>query len=65
MLRAQSVAGGFEEKCMNERTDSPTCSRQAPRMVFVSASIMSWQQHSLDITSACLQDNDIEREDFA
>ena len=34
------------------------------RMVFVSASIMSWELHSLDITSAFLQGNDIGREVF-
>ena len=64
MLRAQLVAGGFEEKCMNERKDSPTFNRQAPQMVFVSASIMLWELHSLNITSAFLQDNDIKREVF-
>ena len=40
MLKAPLVAQGFEEKTMNERTDSPVCSRQAIRMVFVSFSIM-------------------------
>ena len=40
MLKAPLVAQGFEEKTMNERTDSPICSRQAVRMVFVSFSIM-------------------------
>ena len=40
MLKARLVARGFEEKYMNQRTDSPTFSRQALRMVFVSASIM-------------------------
>ena len=49
---------------MNGRIDSPTCSRQAFRMVFGSASIMSWELHSLDITSAFLLGNDIEREVF-
>ena len=49
---------------MNERTDSPTCSHQALGMVFVSASIMLWELHSLDIISAFLQGNNIEREVF-
>ena len=49
---------------MNGRIDSATCSHQAFRMVFGSASIMSWELHSLDITSAFLQGNDIEREAF-
>ena len=64
MLKAQLVAQWFEEKSMNERTDSPTCSHQALGMVFVSASIMLWELHSLDITSAFLQGNNIEREVF-
>ena len=64
MLKARLVAWGFEERCMNERTDSPICSRQALRMVFVSASIMSWELHSLDISTAFLQGNNIEREAF-
>ena len=49
---------------MNERTDSPTCGHQALRMVLVSASIMSWELHSLGMTSAFLQGSDIEREVF-
>ena len=40
------------------------CSRQAFRMVFVLASIMLWELHSLDITSVFLQGNNIEREVF-
>ena len=62
MLKAQLVAQGFKEKSMNGRTDSPTCSRQALRMVFVYLLLIS---HSLDITSAFLQGNNIEREAFA
>ena len=49
---------------MNERTDSPTCSRQALKMVFVSASIMSRELHSLNITSPFLQGKNIESEVF-
>ena len=64
MLKPRLVAQGFEEKSMNERTDSPTCSCQALRMVFVSASIMLWELLSLDITSAFLQGNNAEREVF-
>ena len=64
MLKARLVAQGFEEKYMNQRTDSPTFSRQALRMVFVSASIMSWELHSPDISAAFLQGNNIEREVF-
>ena len=56
MLKARLVEqGSAEEKTMNERTGSPTCGCQAFRKVFVSASIMSWELHSLDITSAFLK----------
>ena len=49
MLKARLVTQGPEEKCMNERTDFPTCSWQAFRMVFI---------------SAFLQGNDIESKAF-
>ena len=49
MLKARLVTQGSEEKCRNERTDSPMCSWQAFRMVFV---------------SAFLQGNDIESKAF-
>ena len=62
MLKARLVAQGFKEKSMNGRTDSPTCSRQALRMVFFYLLLIS---RSLDITSAFLQGNNIEREVFA
>ena len=63
-IKAQLVALRFEEKSMNERADSPTCSCQALRMAFVLASIMLWELHSLNITLAFLQGNNIEREVF-
>lgn len=49
---------------MNETADSSTCSSQALRIIFVSASIKPWELDSLDIVSAFLQGNDIEREVF-
>ena len=61
MVKSRLVARGFEEKSNNARTDSPTCSRQSLRMGFVTASTMSWMIQSLDITSAFLQGNSIER----
>ena len=54
ILKARLVTHGFEEKSMNERTDSPTCSCQALGMVFVSASVILWELHSLGVTSAFL-----------
>ena len=63
-LKARLVARGFEEKDVKNRTDSPTCSKQALRMIFVTASTMTWELNSLDISAAFLQGNKIEREIF-
>ena len=46
------------------RTDSPTCSRHSLRLVFASASMYKWKIHSLDVASAFLQSDSIERELF-
>ena len=62
VIKARLVARGFEEKIHNVRTDSPTWSRQALRMGFMTAATCKWKLHSLDITSAFLQGNEIERE---
>ena len=61
-IKARIVARGFEENLQNTRTDSPTCSRQALRLCFSTAACMGWKLHSLDVTSAFLQGNLIERE---
>ena len=61
VVKARLVARGFEERMNTARTDSPTCSRQSLRMAFVTASTMNWTIQSLDITSAFLQGNGIER----
>lgn len=63
-LKARLVARGFEGRQFSERTDSPTCSRQSLRIVFVVCCAMGWQLNSLDITSAFLQGNAINREVF-
>ena len=47
-----------------QQTDSPTCSRQSLRMIFITAASMKWKLHSLDITSAFLQGNKINRDVF-
>ena len=61
-LKARPVCRGFEEKNDDVRTDSPTCSRKSPRMVFVTAATMSWELQSSDITAAFLQGNVISRD---
>ena len=64
IVKARLVVCGFEEKSNDARTDSPTCSRQSLRMVFIITSTMGWQIQSLDITSAFLQGNAIKRDVF-
>jgi len=56
------VARGYEENMLNARTDSPTCTCQSLRILMVSSATMKWALQSLDITSAFLQGNGIERE---
>ena len=52
---------GFEEDSSNMKTDSPTCSKQALRMVFLTAAMKNWELQSIDISSAFLQGNPIQR----
>lgn len=63
-VKARLVARGFEENSDDLRTDSPTCSRQALRLVFVAAATMNWELQSLDITAAFLQGNILDRDVF-
>ena len=60
-MKARLVARGFEENSQDLRTDSPTCSKQALRMVFLVAAAKKWELHSLDIASAFLQGGEITR----
>ena len=62
IVKGRLVARGFEEKLQNTRTDSPTCSKLALRLCFLTAATMGWELHSLDVTAAFLQGNIIERE---
>eukprot|EP00794_Sanderia_malayensis_P006737 gene6737-7495_t len=59
--KARLVARGFEEQLIDKRFDSPTASRQSLRLVFMAASTMEWDLHSLDIASAFLQGKEIDR----
>ena len=58
-IKARLVARGFEEDLMNKKVDSPTCSRQALRMVISTATTNHWEIKSLDIKSAFLQGKEI------
>ena len=64
VLKARLVARGFEEDDKQLRTDSPTCSREGMRMVYLTAVMMSWKLQSLDFTSAFLQGEEIDRRIF-
>ena len=59
--KARLVARGFEEQLVDKRVDSPTASRQSLRLIFMAASTMEWELHSLDIASAFLQGKELER----
>ena len=61
-IKARLVARGFEEDSSSFRTDSPTCSRTALRLVFTIAATNEWEINSLDISSAFLQGNEIDRD---
>jgi len=63
-IKARLVARGFEEDLMNKKVDSPTCSRQALRLVISTASTYQWEISSLDIKSAFLQGKEITRDVF-
>ena len=61
VLKARLVARGFEEKLVNKKVDSPTCSRQSLRLAMITATSMDWELHVLDISSAFLQGNRLKR----
>ena len=64
VVKARLVARGFEEDSSNLRTDSPTCSRQSMRLVFLTAASNKWEIKSLDIKAAFLQGDKMERDVF-
>ena len=60
-VKARLVARGFEEKMVNKKVDSPTCSRQGLRLGLIAAICMKWELHVMDISSAFLQGNTLKR----
>ena len=64
ITKARLVARGYEENTEHLRKDSPTCSKEAVRILLTIASTMQWTCHTLDITSAYLQGNEIKRSIF-
>ena len=64
VVKARSVARGFEKDSSDLCTDSPTCSKQSMRLVFLTAASNKWEIKSLDIKAAFLQGDKIERDVF-
>ena len=62
ITKARLVARGFEENTESLRKDSPTCSKETVRILLSLASLKSWDCHTLDVKSAYLQGNKIERD---
>ena len=62
--KARLVARGFEEDSQQFKKDSPTCTRESLRLLFTTAAIKTWELHSLDVTAAFLQGNEIQRDVF-
>ena len=63
-IKARLVARGFEEDSTLMVKDSPTCTKESLRMVFTVATTEHWKIQSLDISSAFLQGNAIQRDVF-
>ena len=62
-LKARLVVRGFEEE-MDNPSDSPTTSKDTVRVFFALCSSFSWNVESIDIKSAFLQGDDIDRDIF-
>ena len=62
--KARLVARGFEEDTTKLQTDSPTCSKESLRFALCILASNDWTLHSLDVKSAFLQGEPIDRELF-
>ena len=60
-VKARLVARGFEE-LQDFRTDSPTCSKEGLRIALLLLVSQSWSLHSLDVKTAFLQGESINRD---
>ena len=63
VCKARLCARGFEEETV-VRKDSPTCSKESVRLLDCVIASKSWSLNSLDIKSAFLQGQEIDREVF-
>ena len=64
VTKARLVVRGYEEINSENRSDSPTCSRESVRMLLGIAMAKKWKVNSLDIKAAFLQGQTIERNLF-
>ena len=65
IIKARLVARGFEENMLQEqRRDSPTCTKDSLRTVMSVVASYNWECNAIDIKSAFLQGDPIEREVF-
>ena len=64
IVKARLVARGFEEDSLSFRTDSPTCSKESIRLAICLATTNGWPINSVDVKSAYLQGDPINREIF-
>lgn len=61
-IKARLVCRGYEEDVSSLRTDSPTCTKESMRLVYVLGASYRWPVQSLDVRSAFLQGFEINRE---
>lgn len=61
VTKARLVIRGFEEDTTQLQKDSPTCSKETIRLLITLIAGKEWTMHSLDIKSAFLQGNQIQR----
>ena len=59
--KARLVARGFQEE-LYQQSDAPTVNKISKRLMFTIAACRKWEVKSLDITSAFLQADEIDRE---
>ena len=64
IVKARLVARGFEENTGEIPKDSPTCAKESVRTAIAISCAMGWDLNSIDVKSAYLQGNDINREIF-
>lgn len=63
LVKARLVAHGFQETDLIQK-DSPTASKESLRVLLITALSMEWRIHSLDVKSAFLQGDQIQRTVF-